>query len=93
MGLAQLLDKQYFEALENFKTTKKILELRLENLKNTPVHEAAGSFASADKDAEVSDLENILLDIQEKIEDTEELIRNTKKELEEAFASESMVIV
>lgn len=91
MGLALMLDKRYPEALENFRETQKILELRRENLEKTPVIEADGTFAKADIEAEISDLSSILLDIKEKIDDTEELITNKKKELEEsAFGESSM---
>lgn len=88
MGLALMLDKIYPEALKNFQTTKEILELRVENLKNTPVDDADGTFASADIEAEIADLETVLLDIKEKIDDTEELICNKKKELAESSVAD-----
>jgi len=84
MGLAQMLEKVYPEALENFRTTKQILELRRENLKNTKVDDADGTFKSADIQAEIADLDTILVDIQEKIEDTLELITNKEKEMVES---------
>lgn len=93
MGLALMLDKIYPDALKNFNTTKKILELRVENLKNTKVDDADGTFASADIANEISDLENVLLDIKEKIDDTEELICNKKKELEELVAEPGVIFI
>ncbi|XP_054719895.1 histone-binding protein N1/N2-like [Uloborus diversus] len=87
MGLAQMLDKQYSDARENFKTTMDILELRIKNLRNSKSPDEKDSFKNADIDKEIQDLESILGDIKEKVEDTEELIRNTKKELEDAFAN------
>lgn len=92
MGLALMLDKTYPEALKNFNTTKEILELRVENLKNTPVDDADGTFASADLEAEISDLQSVLFDIQEKIEDTEDLIRDKTKVIEETIAESAVII-
>ncbi|KFM66614.1 Histone-binding protein N1/N2, partial [Stegodyphus mimosarum] len=86
MGLALSENKQYDEALENFKTTMQILQLRIENMKKKPVPDSIGSFAAADQELEISDLENVLVDIKEKIEDTEEQ-RKIEKKLEEALAN------
>ncbi|GFS51846.1 protein HGV2 [Trichonephila inaurata madagascariensis] len=83
MGLAQMLEKMYTDALDNFRTTVKILELKIENLKSTPVSEEPGSFDRADVEKEIEDLESVLSDIREKIEDTRELIEDAKKAVEE----------
>ncbi|XP_035205156.1 nuclear autoantigenic sperm protein-like [Stegodyphus dumicola] len=88
MGLALSENKQYDEALENFKTTMQILQLRIENIKKKPVPDSIGTFAAADQELEISDLENVLVDIKEKIEDTEEQTKLEKK-LEEALANAS----
>lgn len=83
MGLAQMLEKMYVDALDNFRTTVKILELKIQNLKSTPVSEEPGSFDRADVEKEIEDLESVLSDIREKIEDTRELIEDAKKAVEE----------
>ncbi|GIY38088.1 hypothetical protein CEXT_685481 [Caerostris extrusa] len=79
MGLAQMLEKMYSEALDNFRITVKILELKKENLKSTPVDETPGSFARADIEKEIEDLDSVLADIREKIEDTTELNDESQK--------------
>ncbi|CAL1294505.1 unnamed protein product [Larinioides sclopetarius] len=83
MGLAQMLEKMYVDALENFRTTVKILELKIQNLKSTPIPDIPGSFDKADVEKEIEDLESVLSDIREKIEDTRDLIEDAKKALEE----------
>ncbi|KAG8198496.1 hypothetical protein JTE90_017362 [Oedothorax gibbosus] len=83
MGLAQLLEKMYNDALENFSTTMSILQLRIDNLKATPVADTVGNFESADRDKEVEDLEGVLADIREKVEDTRELIKDAERVLKE----------
>ncbi|KAF8788361.1 protein HGV2-like [Argiope bruennichi] len=83
MGLAQMLEKMYVDALENFRTTVKILELKIQNLKSTPIPDIPGSFDKADVEKEIEDLESVLSDIREKIEDTRELIEDAKKALED----------
>ncbi|GFS80182.1 protein HGV2 [Nephila pilipes] len=83
MGLAQMLEKMYVDALDNFRTTVKILELKIQNLKSTPVSDEPGSFDRADVEKEIEDLESVLSDIREKIEDTRELIEDAKKVVEE----------
>lgn len=86
MGLAQMLEKMYVDALDNFRTTVKILELKIQNLKSTPIPDIPGSFDKADVEKEIEDLESVLSDIREKIEDTRELIEDAKKAVEERLS-------
>ncbi|XP_015903836.1 protein HGV2 isoform X2 [Parasteatoda tepidariorum] len=85
LGLAYMLQKMYDGAIENFVKTKKLFELRKENLKNTPVSETVGGFEAAERQKELEEIDGIITDIKEKIEDTEELVRNAKNELQEAI--------
>lgn len=96
LGLAHSFDSQFEDAIRCFKNAGDVIEKRIANLKKLILDLGGTSLACQDSlmsmsedpvaraEKEVTELEAILPDIQSKIEDMQDLMRNARKALFEA---------
>lgn len=99
LGLAHSFDNQFDDAIDSFRNAMSVIELRISNLKQLvkdsgriekPLTDLECIMSIADNDpitkamVEIKELEAIIPDIKTKIEDMEDLKKNTQEALIEA---------